>query len=180
MIRGNIQGRGTVGGDIGGRRGVNGNITNGSGGGSTVSITPVLETGVKIADYEIDGESGELFAPSPVNYNIIKYDLYHAPDINGAPFSVEIQLNDNINNYDIIGILISNPTDITNANIYCTQFVMPLMINDGKLLSFQPYGTRVLNYSIQNDVLIQTISTGDHPYYNRVYQIWGIKLGAIV
>ena len=77
-------------------------------------------------------------------------------------------------------MLISNPTDIVNANIYCTQFVMPVMINDGKELSFQPYGTRVLNYSIQDDILYQSISTGEGSYLNRVYQIWGIKLGAIV
>ena len=41
-------------------------ITNemGSGGGSNVSITPTLSTGTKIADFEIDGESGELYAPT--------------------------------------------------------------------------------------------------------------------
>ena len=33
-------------------------------GGSTVSITPTLSTGTKIADFEIDGESGELYAPT--------------------------------------------------------------------------------------------------------------------
>jgi hypothetical protein len=33
------------------------------GGGSTVSITPALSEGVKIADYSIDGEPGELYVP---------------------------------------------------------------------------------------------------------------------
>ena len=36
----------------------------GSGGGSTVSITPTLSSGTKIADYSIDGETGSLFAPN--------------------------------------------------------------------------------------------------------------------
>ena len=36
----------------------------GSGGGSEVTITPTLTTGTKIADYTIDGEAGELFAPN--------------------------------------------------------------------------------------------------------------------
>lgn len=36
----------------------------GGGGGSTVIITPTLSEGTKIADFEIDGESGELYAPS--------------------------------------------------------------------------------------------------------------------
>lgn len=34
------------------------------GGGSDVEITPTLATGTKIADYEIDGVSGALYAPS--------------------------------------------------------------------------------------------------------------------
>ena len=36
----------------------------GGGGGSTVSITPTLQSGTKIADYTIDGNAGELYAPS--------------------------------------------------------------------------------------------------------------------
>ena len=37
---------------------------NQSGGGSTVSITPTLLTGEKVADYSIDGVSGSLYAPA--------------------------------------------------------------------------------------------------------------------
>ena len=36
----------------------------GGGGGSTVSITPTLQSGTKIADFSIDGSAGELFAPN--------------------------------------------------------------------------------------------------------------------
>ena len=36
----------------------------GGGGGSTVSIAPTLTTGTKIADFEIDGDEGSLYAPS--------------------------------------------------------------------------------------------------------------------
>lgn len=36
----------------------------GGGGGSAVSITPTLSTGTKIADFEIDGVPGELYAPT--------------------------------------------------------------------------------------------------------------------
>lgn len=36
----------------------------GGGGGSTVSITPTLSSGTKIADFEIDGQSDSLYAPS--------------------------------------------------------------------------------------------------------------------
>lgn len=34
------------------------------GGGSNVTITPTLSTGTKIADFEIDGQTGELYAPT--------------------------------------------------------------------------------------------------------------------
>lgn len=34
-------------------------------GGSEVTITPALESGVKVADYEIDGEEGSIYAPAP-------------------------------------------------------------------------------------------------------------------
>lgn len=37
----------------------------GGGGGSEVTIIPVLTEGEKIADYEIDGTPGELYAPTP-------------------------------------------------------------------------------------------------------------------
>lgn len=36
----------------------------GSGGGSTVTITPTLSSGTKIADFSINGNTGELYAPS--------------------------------------------------------------------------------------------------------------------
>lgn len=39
-------------------------FANGGGGGSVVSITPTLSSGIKIADYSINGVGGELYAPS--------------------------------------------------------------------------------------------------------------------
>lgn len=42
---------------------LSGGITGGGGGGSEVTITPVITEGEKIADYSIDGESGSLYAP---------------------------------------------------------------------------------------------------------------------
>ena len=43
-----------------------------SGGGSTVTIDPVYNSGVKIADYEIDGEAGEIYIP---NYPDVETDI---------------------------------------------------------------------------------------------------------
>ena len=48
---------------------VNELIEGGGGGGSNVTITPSLTSGVKIADYEIDGVDGALYAPSYDDYD---------------------------------------------------------------------------------------------------------------
>ena len=42
---------------------LSGSIASGGGGGSEVTITPVITEGTKIADYSIDGTAGELYAP---------------------------------------------------------------------------------------------------------------------
>ena len=44
---------------------VAGNIKVETSGGSTVTITPTLESGTKIADFQIDDTSGVLYAPTP-------------------------------------------------------------------------------------------------------------------
>lgn len=44
---------------------LSGSIAGGGGGGSEVTITPTLTEGEKIADFEIDGTQGELYAPTP-------------------------------------------------------------------------------------------------------------------
>ena len=44
---------------------LSGSIAGGGGGGSEVSITPIVTTGTKIADFEIDGNTGSLYSPTP-------------------------------------------------------------------------------------------------------------------
>ena len=54
-----------------------GSIADGGGGGSTVTITPTLESGTKIADYSIDSNEGSLYAPTqPTLPDHIITDLY--------------------------------------------------------------------------------------------------------
>lgn len=53
-MQGSINFDGTLSGSIAG---------GGGGGGSEVTITPTLQSGVKVADYSIDGEMGEIYAP---------------------------------------------------------------------------------------------------------------------
>ena len=65
----------------------------GGGGGSTVTITPTLATGVKIAEYEIDGVGGDIYAPSGgssiVSLSITQYNaLSEAQKKNGTVYLV--------------------------------------------------------------------------------------------
>lgn len=46
-------------------------LVGGGAGGSEVTITPTITTGTKIADYSIDGEAGELFAPNAANLTFV-------------------------------------------------------------------------------------------------------------
>lgn len=54
---GRLSSKATVQGDI---------YRSGGGGGSTVEITPVYNTGTKIADYSIDGEEGAIYVPKDI------------------------------------------------------------------------------------------------------------------
>lgn len=180
MISGNIQGRGVVGGNVGGRRGVNGDITNGSGGGSTVTITPVLESGVKIADFEIDGESGDLFAPSQTSYNILKHVLYTDPVRGTNPVNTPIVYdNDNtLNSYDIIFVYYGDQLDPTE--FFGTVIIPSLNLND---IFYCGYSGRVNRSIFNNDSFTQLSVSApgeDYRHAPHVYKIVGVKLGAIV
>ena len=79
--------------------------TGGGGGGDTVTITPTLSSGEKIADYSINGSSGELYAPS----------------YNGLFYKRALTSSDNVNSITDTGIYYiagSTPTGIASAYTY--------------------------------------------------------------
>lgn len=176
-----------ISGNIESRRGVNGDLTNG-GGGSTVSITPVLESGVKIADFEIDGESGEIFAPSPVRYNLIKTNLWNYKTDNNNNIALSTgtyYLHDNINNYDMIVIeLASHIGDMTpgsawNGSAFITLY--PYMLNNAyypNRVNISTFDTRSSNYEIKDNYITKRIDNESN--INGLINVWGVKLGAIV
>lgn len=68
---------------------LSGSIAGGGGGGSEVTITPVITEGTKIADYSIDGTAGELYAPEAgdtveVNPTLNVGDKVADIDVNGV------------------------------------------------------------------------------------------------
>lgn len=90
-----------------------------AGGGSTVSIDPVYNSGVKIADYEIDGEPGEIYIPASTKEIDLLLD---------TPFSSgQATLTHNISEYDvlIIGYGFTDPNDNATSfmNILTDYFI---------------------------------------------------------
>ncbi len=76
-----------------------------SGSGDTVTITPTLSSGEKIADYSINGSSSELYAPS----------------YNGLFYKRELTSSDNVNDITDTGIYYiagSTPTGVASAYKY--------------------------------------------------------------
>lgn len=79
-MRGRLSSKATVQGDI-----------YKSGGGSTVEIIPVYNTGTKIADYSIDGDEGAIYIPNGDNILDMTWTLI--AETNGTSQSVSIPSN---------------------------------------------------------------------------------------
>ena len=92
----------------------------GAGGGSDVEITPTLSTGTKIADFEIDGVQGELYAPTGGGGSgggvYIEEVLYeNASGIEST--DVTIALSKPFIDYDFLGIETSSSPEPTFRNM---------------------------------------------------------------
>lgn len=75
----------------------------GGGGGSSVTITPTLSSGTKIADYSIDGVSDSLYAPSGGggSSTFTKLAEYTGAGV-GYDAGDTINLSDSLTNYDVL------------------------------------------------------------------------------
>jgi hypothetical protein len=115
---------------------LSGGITDGGGGGSEVTITPVLTEGTKIADYNIDGTPGELYAPDSgselsitPNYNagfkVADYSIDGVAGVLYAPLTV----NQGVSPLEVIGnrvrIDLSDYYDKTDCNDTFQKILTP-------------------------------------------------------
>lgn len=99
---------------------LSGDISGGGGGGSDVTITPTLTSGTKIANYEIDGEGGSLYAPTPtsltaqlplsISNNVISIDL--------SDFITDTELNTVLEDYTTYQYTESRYTPLATFNSY--------------------------------------------------------------
>lgn len=86
-IRGNLSTHGNM----------RGNMYRGVGSGSTVEITPTYNSGIKIADYSIDGEDGEIYIPNYPQYTESVLYTY-----SGNTRQTTFNLSDSMSNYDAL------------------------------------------------------------------------------
>lgn len=111
------------------------------GGGSSITITPSLESGTKVADYTIDETSGSLYAPTPTEYTagtnvqISEENVISATDTTytaGNNITIEngvISATQNENIYSTTETVIGKWVD--NSNIYriCKQITNSLTLS---------------------------------------------------
>ena len=118
---------------------IQGDIYKSGGGGSTVEITPVYKTGTKIADYTIDGESGEIYTP-----NISIKTLYTRQFNTNNP-SI-ITLSESFNNFDFILFYFTKRDDGSYYDYLPIQYFTTDVLNDA-LNGAMVGRTNVLNIS---------------------------------
>lgn len=142
----------------------NGNSITFIGGNAFGACNTTTGSGYMFVDY--GGGSGS-------SSGAIKDVLYSDP--NGAPHLTWLQLAHNFTDYDVIYLKISNPSDISNFNLYTHHSFMPMMYNTNERVSIQGlYGQRVVDIAFDGASFEIVRTDGDYRN-NTVYEIVGIK-----
>ena len=118
----------------------------GGGGGSTVTITPTLSSGTKIADYSINGASGSLYAPSGGGGGG-SYTETVLFDNQGGSAPATITLLDDYTNYDMLVFILLRSADSRWYKYEVPYLVSSLSVGDSiQLVSY----TECASYDITN------------------------------
>jgi len=181
------------------------NIPSGGGGGSTVSITPTLQSGTKVADYEIDQQQGTLYAPTPTTVVAnpsgqatgqlssvqIGSDIYEIVGGSGGAgsftettlytnqtgeYSTTVTLSDSIDNYDLIAFYYGVYSEYTSSP-YITDYRL-VTVND--LNDAHTNGEKIIltgwsGRVVYIDAVGNHITTSDE-YDNVLLMVKGVSL----
>lgn len=95
----------------------------GGGGGSNVEITPTLQSGTKIADFEIDGVSGALYAPSGGGGGSSQFiaDVIWSGSETPSTAGTDITLSHAISDYDFIVFTVTQGNGYDSTLIFATS-----------------------------------------------------------
>ena len=152
----------------------------GGGGGSNVSITPTLQSGTKIADFEIDGVSGALYAPSGGggggggNGNG-KVDLvYRAVDTSFVDIAFDIS------KYDLYIINASDSLLHSGETYTVTREALKYYLDNSIAFCGWPYRGSSANALIQYLVTANGFEADDHALGFVITSIYGINTGTVL
>lgn len=151
-------------------RNMRGDMYRSGGGGSVVTIDPVYNSGIKIADYSIDGEDGEIYIPENAPHIDILLDENDAVTI-GTSYTF---LNDHtLSDYDAIEIIIATKENVSGGLGFDHWYMSVRSVLDYPTINYGAYGNRWFYGTFTNTTFTQNNTSGDQwPY---VYRIYGIK-----
>ena len=95
-----------------------------------------------------------------------------------APIATDIQLSDNLSNYDEISIVVTSQNDAPQ-NLYLEGFsTTDYLLSENAYLSYGPYGTRYIHISFTDTTFnILRHNSGNEPsgYTPELVRIYGYK-----
>lgn len=129
----------------------------GGGGGSSVTITPTLSSGTKIADYSIDEVSGSLYAPSGGGGGG-SYTETILFDNQGGSAPATITLLDDYTNYDMLVFVLLRLADGRRYKYEVPYHVSSLNVGDSiQLVSYTEYAS----YDITNVTTLTQVNANN-------------------
>lgn len=148
----------------------------GGGGGSAVSITPTLSTGTKIADFEVDGVPGELYAPnggggggggSSQTVADILWSGSTTPNTAGT----DITLNHAISDYDFIAFTVNQNSGYDSVVVVA---VNELTIGESYIETGYGGSSMDVYFDYTSDTIIH-IKSSASAYLTTYTKITGLK-----
>ena len=140
-----------------------------AGGGSTVTIEPVYNSGVKIADYEIDGEAGEIYIPNYPAYSETVLYTY-----SGSTRQTTLNLSDSIINYD--AIIITFGWTYGGTNFETVDTVPTSKIESGMFICTGGEGRyNYISKGADNTEIILATAAGSWDGASIIREIRGVK-----
>lgn len=152
----------------------------GGGGGSDVEITPTLQSGTKIADFEIDGVSGALYAPNGGggggggNGNGKADLVYRAVDTSFVDIAFDIA------KYDLYIINASDSLAKSGETYTVTREALKYYLDNSITFCGWPYRSSSANALIQYLVTANGFEADDHALGFVITSIYGINTGTIL
>lgn len=146
-----------------------------------VTIAPALESGTKLADFEIDGTEGTIYGPiTPVYVEDVIYDEAAGSGSAAGPQTVTINLTHPFSDYDFLYFIAAAFTgDAPADSSYVATALSKTSITDTicRCAAWGAYGTREIELSAAPDATSTTLVTRCESNVKLyVYKIVGIKI----